>query len=157
MLEAALALVAGLLIGSFLNVCIHRLPRDLSIVRPRSHCPECNTPLAWYDNIPVLSYILLHGRCRQCNHRIPVRYLVVEALTGLLFLLIVLALGVNLPSIKLCLLSALLVGLIFCDAEQRILPDELTLGGIVAGLVFATVVPMEWEYAHLLLDRKSVV
>jgi leader peptidase (prepilin peptidase)/N-methyltransferase len=79
---------------------------------------------------------------------------VVEALTGLLFLLIVLALGVNLPSIKLCLLSALLVGLIFCDMEQRILPDELTLGGIVAGMVFATVVPMEWEYAHLLLPAR---
>ena len=83
MIEAALAALAGLLIGSFLNVCIYRLPRDLSVVAPRSFCPECDKPIAWFDNVPVLSYLLLGGRCRNCKERIPWRYPLVELLTGL--------------------------------------------------------------------------
>ena len=82
MIEALLAGFFGLLIGSFLNVCIHRWPRDLSVVRPRSHCPKCEKPIAWYDNVPVLSYILLRGRCRHCGERISWRYPVVELMTG---------------------------------------------------------------------------
>jgi len=127
--ESILALVAGLLIGSFLNVCIFRMPRDLSVVRPRSFCPACEHPIAWYDNIPVVSYFLLRRRCRHCNALIPARYLIVELLTATLFFLIVNALGLTGASARLCLLTALLVGLTFADLEERILPDEFTLAG----------------------------
>ena len=86
MIEIALAFLAGLLIGSFLNVCVFRLPRDLSVMKPaRSFCPFCEKTIAWYDNIPVLSYILLRARCRQCGAHIPLRYPVVELATGIAF------------------------------------------------------------------------
>src|SRR5271154_237031 len=124
MLEAALAGIFGLLIGSFLNVCIYRFPRDLSVVRPRSFCPECEKPIAWYDNIPLLSYALLKGRCRNCGKPILARYPIVEALTGVLFFSFVGTFGLTLAASKFCLLSALLVGMIFADLEERILPDE---------------------------------
>jgi leader peptidase (prepilin peptidase)/N-methyltransferase len=151
MLESVIALIAGLLIGSFLNVCIYRMPRDLSVVRPRSFCPACEHPIAWYDNIPVVSYILLRRRCRHCGERIPVRYLLVEILTAVLFFLIVNALGFSGASARLCLLTALLVGLTFADLEARILPDEFTLGGIVAGLLLSYFVPVDDVIAHLFL------
>jgi len=142
MLEAALAALFGLLIGSFLNVCIHRLPRDLSVVRPRSHCPECEKTIAWFDNVPVLSYLLLKGRCRHCGKPIPARYPIVEVLTAVLFFAFVARLGPSLPAFKFCLLSALLVGLVFSDFEELILPDEFTLGGLVAGLALSWVIPI---------------
>jgi leader peptidase (prepilin peptidase)/N-methyltransferase len=151
MLEATLALLAGLLIGSFLNVCIYRLPRDLSVVSPRSFCPACEKPIAWYDNIPLVSYILLGGRCRQCGGRIPLRYPLVELLTGTLFVMSVAPLGMSLSALKWCLFGALMTGMLFSDLEQRILPDQFTLGGTAAGLALAAVVPMDWGYAHLLL------
>jgi leader peptidase (prepilin peptidase)/N-methyltransferase len=150
MLEALLALVFGLLIGSFLNVCIYRLPRDLSVVRPRSYCPACERPIAWYDNVPLLSYAMLAGRCRHCKVSIPVRYPVVEALTGALFFLNVALLGPAPVAFKLCLFDALLVGLAFADLEERILPDEFTLGGAAAGLVLAWFLPVPDVTAHAL-------
>ncbi|HOQ45170.1 MAG TPA: prepilin peptidase [Bryobacteraceae bacterium] len=140
MMEALLALAAGLLIGSFLNVCIYRMPRDISVVRPRSFCPSCEHPIAWYDNVPVLSYISLGGRCRKCREPIPIRYPVVEMLTGLLFFGIVLVHGPSLAALKQCVFAALIVGLIFSDLEQRILPDEFTLGGVALALVL----PQGW-------------
>jgi leader peptidase (prepilin peptidase)/N-methyltransferase len=142
LIEALLALLFGLLIGSFLNVCIYRWPRDLSVVRPRSHCTNCEKTIAWYDNIPVASYLILRGRCRYCGERIPARYPVVELLTGLLFFYFVRTLGVSADAVKMCVFSAMLVGLLFSDLEQRILPDEFTLGGTVIGLVFALFVPV---------------
>ncbi len=153
--EAVLALLAGLLTGSFLNVCIYRLPRDRSVIRPRSCCPACNTPIAWYDNIPVVSYLLLGGRCRHCRARIPLRYPVVELLTGAVFFFTVLPLGLSLASFKLCLFAALLIGLAFCDLEQRILPDEMTLGGAAAGLVLSTLEPFDFTFVQLLLPASS--
>lgn len=143
MLEAALAGLFGLLIGSFLNVCIFRWPRDLSVVRPRSFCPECEKPIAWYDNVPLLSYLRLKGRCRHCGVRIPLRYPIVELLTAALFFSFVAALGPTLVAFKFCLLAALMVGMIFADLEERILPDELTIGGAVAGLVLSWWVPVD--------------
>ena len=153
MLESVLALVLGLIAGSFLNVCIYRLPRDLSVVRPaRSYCPGCEHVIAWYDNIPLLSFLLLRGRCRYCAQSIAWRYPIVECLTALLFLLSVHSLGLTLVSAKYCLLCALLVGLIFADFEERILPDEFTLGGTLAGLVFAWFVPVDDIVAHAILS-----
>lgn len=142
MTATVLAFLFGLLIGSFLNVCIYRWPRDLSVVRPRSHCPSCQGTIAWYDNIPLLSYALLAARCRHCRARIPVRYPAVELLTGLAFAHFVRTLGPSLPAVKMCVFAAALIALLFCDLEERILPDELTLGGAAAGLAFAAFVPM---------------
>jgi len=151
LLEAALAFLFGLLIGSFLNVCIHRIPRDLSVVRPRSHCIACEHPIAWYDNVPVLSYLLLGGRCRYCQARISARYPAVELLTAVYFFLCFWRLGPGIAAIKLSLYGALLIGLTFVDLERRILPDEFTLGGLAAALVLAWFVPVKDGIAEILL------
>jgi leader peptidase (prepilin peptidase)/N-methyltransferase len=151
MMEALVAALAGLLLGSFLNVCVYRMPRDLSVVRPRSYCPVCEAPIAWYDNIPVLSYVRLRARCRKCGARIPFRYPLVELLTGSLFFLYVYGLGLTGEALKYCLFSALMVGLIFSDLEERILPDEFTLGGWLAGLAVAWLVPLESDIVGLVL------
>jgi leader peptidase (prepilin peptidase)/N-methyltransferase len=147
--EAWLAALFGLLIGSFLNVCIHRWPRDLSVVRPRSACPECARPIAWYDNIPVLSYILLRGRCRHCETGISWRYPVVELLTAVSFAYFVTRYGFDLEAVKYCAFSGLLIALLFSDLETLLLPDELTIGGFLAGLVFAVFVPVPDTTFHL--------
>jgi leader peptidase (prepilin peptidase)/N-methyltransferase len=142
-LEVVLAFLAGLLIGSFLNVCVYRLPRDLSVVRPRSHCPACEKPISWYDNIPVASYVMLGGRCRHCKARIPLRYLMVELGTAAAFAICVAALGPTLAALKWSVFSAILITLLATDLEERILPDEFTLGGAVVGIVLAAVVPID--------------
>ena len=153
MLEALVALVAGLLIGSFLNVCVYRMPRDLSVVAPRSYCPACEHPIAWYDNIPIASFALLGGRCRHCGKPIPIRYLLVEALTAALFVVVVLLHGPSLVSVALCTFCALMIGLVFSDLEERILPDEFTLGGIALGLLFAYVAPFQVILLSLFLPH----
>jgi len=142
MTEIVLAVLAGLLIGSFLNVCVFRLPRDLSVVRPRSFCPGCEKMIAWYDNIPVLSYVLLGAKCRYCKQRIPVRYPLVEIATAAAFGVCVAALGPTLVAAKYCIFSAILITLIASDAEERILPDEFTLGGTAIGLILSVLTPM---------------
>ena len=157
MIAPILALLFGLLIGSFLNVCIYRWPRDLSVVRPRSHCPSCEKAIAWYDNIPLVSFALLGGRCRCCRARIPLRYPAVEAMTGLLFFHFVRTLGPTPAAAKMCVFAAALVALMFSDLEERILPDELTLGGTLAGLVFALAVPTPDDGVRWLLGLHGVV
>ncbi len=142
MIIALLAALFGLLIGSFLNVCIYRMPRDLSVVAPRSFCPECNQTIAWFDNIPLLSYALLAARCRRCGHRIPLRYPVVELLTGAMFFCAFWFLGTTLAAAKFCVFAAIMIALIFSDFEEHILPDEFTIGGTVVGVIFAAFVPM---------------
>jgi leader peptidase (prepilin peptidase)/N-methyltransferase len=141
-LEAIFAGLFGLLIGSFLNVCIYRMPRDLSVVRPRSFCPYCEKQIAWFDNIPVLTYLMLGGRCRHCRETISWRYPAVELLTGVLFFIGILALGPGAQGVRFCVFAAIQVALIFTDFEERILPDEFTLGGTLAGIVFAAVAPL---------------
>lgn len=140
MIEAILALCFGLVIGSFLNVCIHRWPRGRSVIKPRSHCVRCRKTIAWYDNIPVVSYLLLRGRCRHCGRHISIRYPVVELITGLLFFFFVWTLGPVAAAIKMCVFSAITLGLTFSDLEKRILPDELTLGGVLIGFAFSVFV-----------------
>jgi leader peptidase (prepilin peptidase) / N-methyltransferase len=150
-MEILVGVLFGLIIGSFLNVCIHRMPRDLSVVRPRSFCPACKTPIAWYDNFPLLSYALLRGKCRHCFAGIPARYPIVEALTAVSFALAMHHHGATPTAFKACLFSALLIGLIFSDFEQLILPDEFTIGGAAAGLVLAWFVPLDGLFARLML------
>jgi len=130
----------GLVFGSFLNVVIHRLPLGLSVVRPRSACPGCRQPIRAYDNIPVVSWLILGGKCRDCGMPISARYATVELLTGLLFLLSFVLFGVSWMALKMVIFSFLLMGLIFIDAEQRLLPDALTLPGLVLGLIFTQLV-----------------
>lgn len=142
----------GLAFGSFLNVCISRLPRDLSIIVPRSYCPACRTPIAWRDNLPVLSWVLLRGRCRACREPILLRYPAVEFLTGLLFLACYSSFGLSGMTLKACVLCFLLVGLIFMDAETGLLPAEFTYPGIVLGLLFAWFVPGDSTGARFLLS-----
>src|SRR6266496_1516602 len=149
MIEAIAAFLFGLLIGSFLNVCIYRLPRDLSVVRPRSFCPSCEQQIAWYDNVPILSYLLLRARCRNCGQAIPWRYPAVELVTGLIFGWVVLSMGPTVEAVKYCIFGAILVALIGADVEERILPDEFTLGGAIIGLVIAWVAPLNAVLAHL--------
>jgi leader peptidase (prepilin peptidase)/N-methyltransferase len=142
MIEPFIAALFGLLIGSFLNVCIHRWPRDLSVVRPRSACTACEQPIAWYDNIPVLSFLLLRGRCRQCGARIHWHYPVVELITAIAFAWFVHRTGVSLVALKYCVFAAILIALVFSDFETLLLPDEFTIGGFFIGLAFALFVPL---------------
>ncbi len=151
MIEGVLAFFAGLLIGSFLNVCIFRLPRDLSVVRPRSFCPACEQPISWYDNIPVVSFILLKGRCRKCNEPISIRYPLVELITAFLFSAAVFQFGLNWLAFKFCAFSAIIVTLVASDLEERILPDEFTLGGVALGLLLAWFAPLNIALAYLIL------
>jgi leader peptidase (prepilin peptidase)/N-methyltransferase len=151
MIEAVLAGLFGLLIGSFLNVCIYRLPRDLSVVRPRSHCVSCERTIAWYDNVPVLSYLMLGGKCRWCKQPFSVSYPIVELVTGLLFFFSVLSKGPTLLGWKLCVFSAIMVELVVTDLFDRILPDEFTIGGFLAALVFAPFTPAPSSFSTLLL------
>jgi len=151
----ALAFPFGACIGSFLNVCVYRIPRDLSVVTPRSFCPACRKQIPWWLNIPVLSWIVLRGRCRFCKAVITPRYALIETLTGLLFLLAWLKyyptpgprlLGLDpvtsaaLVPIYWLMISGLILGT-FVDFEHLIIPDRVTLGGILAGLALSGLVP----------------
>jgi len=146
-----LALVFGLLIGSFLNVCIHRWPRGRSVIKPRSHCVRCRAWIAWYDNIPVLSYILLGGRCRHCHRHISLRYPTVELMTGLLWGWFVLHYGAGMQAAKMCVFASILVALTFSDLEKRLLPDQLTKGGMWLGFAFALFVGLPDVSVNLVL------
>ncbi len=139
---AAAIFLLGLAFGSFLNVCIYRLPRGMSVVTPRSACPKCKHGIALYDNVPVLSWLVLGGRCRYCRMGISPRYLIIEILTGLLFLACFWYFGSTLSTLKYCAFSFLLLGLIFTDAETKLLPDKLTLTGLGLGLAFSLLVPV---------------
>lgn len=134
LLFALFFLVLGAIVGSFGNVCVHRLPRGESIVFPASHCPSCQQPIAFYDNVPVLSWLLLRGHCRRCRAPISLRYPLLEASVALLFLLAALRFGPTLLLAQAALLSASAVILIASDLEHRDLPDEVTIGTLVLGL-----------------------
>lgn len=134
-LLTVLAIGLGGIVGSFLNVCIHRLPLGASIVRPRSACPACSTTIAWYDNVPILSWLWLRGRCRACRAPIPIRYPLVEAATAALFLLLLWARGPTPLWVAQAAFGAALIALIVIDARHQILPDAITLPGIAVGLL----------------------
>jgi leader peptidase (prepilin peptidase)/N-methyltransferase len=156
MLAVALAVVAGLIIGSFLNVCIHRLPRDLSVVSPsRSFCPACEKTIAWYDNIPVLSYLILRGRCRHCHAPISIRYPLVEMATALWFAASIATLGPVPIAFRLCALGAILIALTVTDWEEQILPDEFTIGGTVLGIVLSLLIPIHGGIMPILLYKQD--
>ena len=132
----------GQCFGSFLNVCVYRLPRGKSVVTPRSACPHCGDWIPLYHNIPVLSWLVLRGKCRACKAPISPRYLLIEILTGLLFLGCYTHFGLTLGMLKCTVLGYLLLGLIFTDAETKLLPDAMTLPGLALGVLFSLVVPV---------------
>jgi leader peptidase (prepilin peptidase)/N-methyltransferase len=141
-----LSFVLGAVIGSFLNVCIYRIPAGESVVRPRSRCPQCLTPIAWYQNIPILSYLLLRGRCGACGVRIAPRYALVEALTGALFLLVLWRFGLQSFVPVLWLFAAVLVVITFIDLDHQIIPDVISLPGIVVGFACSFLIPwVSWS------------
>lgn len=124
----------GLAIGSFLNVVIYRLPLGKSLIRPTSSCPQCGEPIKPYDNIPIISYIILKGRCRNCGERISPRYVLVESISGAAALLAILYFGLNVRGIETAILSFVFIAIFFIDLDHTIIPDLFTIPGIVIGL-----------------------
>jgi len=146
---AVLSFIFGAIIGSFLNVCICRMPRAESVVSPPSHCPGCNYRIRWYDNIPLLSYLLLRGKCRGCGSPISLQYPLVELLNGVLTLALYLHFdplqspGRAFAFFALCLFSSALVVITFIDLEHQIIPDEISLPGILIGFLCSFFLP--WQ------------
>ncbi len=134
-------IITGLMIGSFLNVCIYRMPSEKSVVAPRSYCPTCKHRVLWYDNIPVLSFILLLGKCRFCKKSISLRYITVEVLTAVIFVILVKELGLNVTTVIYMVLSCGLIIATFIDFEHQIIPDEITYGGMILGVIASFVFP----------------
>ncbi len=140
-MDKLLVFIFGLIIGSFLNVCIYRLPKNESIISPASRCPKCGKDILWYDNIPILSYLLLMGRCRSCKARISFRYFIVELLTAALLTLLFMKFGLSAKFLAYCVLTCSLITATFVDFEIQEIPDQVSIGAALAGLVFALIFP----------------
>ena len=142
---AVFMLAMGLAVGSFLNVCIYRLPRHESLLYPASHCPSCARPLSWFENLPLVSWLVLRGRCRTCRTSIGVQYPLVEAITGAVFVAAFVIYGwTPLLAARLLFACAMIV-LFVIDLHHRILPNVITLPGIVTGLVISVFLPPGWR------------
>jgi len=135
------AFLLGAVVGSFLNVCICRLPEEKSVVTPPSACPRCGSGIRWYDNIPIVSFLLLRARCRTCGEPISWRYPLVEALNGTLTLLLFIKYGPTLPFLAMFVFCSSLVVITFIDLDHQIIPDCISLPGIVVGFLFALGLP----------------
>ncbi len=135
MFEIIIVFILGLVLGSFANVCIYRMPRNLSIVKPNSHCTNCNNFIKWYDNIPILSYIILKGKCRNCGSKISFIYPTIEFICGLLFLSMYFLFGFSYILIPFCLLFFCLLVITAIDFEFQIIPDEISFFLIILGLL----------------------
>ncbi|MBN1793507.1 MAG: prepilin peptidase [Candidatus Omnitrophica bacterium] len=131
----------GACFGSFLNVCIYRLPRELSLIFPGSHCPRCSEPIRWYDNIPFISFCLLGGRCRHCRGRISFRYFLVELLSALTLLGLFYRFHESVLWVVYALLFYLLIIVSFIDLEFQIIPDEISISGTVVGILLSGIFP----------------
>ncbi|MGH7569290.1 MAG: prepilin peptidase [Gemmatimonadales bacterium] len=129
--------LVGLCFGSFLNVCILRLPHDVSLLRPPSTCPACKRPIAWRDNVPVVSWLLLRGKCRQCGALISSQYPIIEGVVGLLWLAAFLGYGPSLQALAAALFGTILLGIAVTDARHYLIPDEFTWGGLVLALALS--------------------
>ena len=136
---AVFAFLWGAMLGSFLNVCVLRLPRNESVIRPASHCPGCGKSIAWYDNIPLLSYLVLRARCRHCGAPISAQYPVIELAVALIWAGAVVWWGASWDALSAALLTTLLLGIALTDARHYLIPDEFSLGGLGAGLALSFV------------------
>ena len=137
----SLIFVFGAIIGSFLNVCIVRMPQEKSIVFPASHCVHCKKSIAWHDNIPVISWLMLSGKCRTCKAPIAFLYPVVELLTGAVFVLFYKAFGLQMILIPYLFMASCFIVATIVDLKHRIIPDEISIGGMFAGIFFSALIP----------------
>ena len=128
-------LLIGLIFGSFANVCIHRLPLDLDIIRGRSQCPKCKKKIIWYDNIPLLSSLILSFKCRICKKKIPKQYFIVELLSGLAFMFFYKTLGLSFDFVLICIIFLILLIIFFIDLKHYIIPDSLNFSLILIGII----------------------
>ncbi len=147
-----LVFIFGAMIGSFLNVCIYRIPRKKSIISPGSKCTSCKKNILWYDNIPLLSYVLLKGKCRFCNKEISLQYFIVEAITALSFLILYMNFGTSYRFWIYSLVTSGLIVATFIDLKYQIIPDTITLGGMVLGVLLSIFIPelhytFSWRYS----------
>ena len=156
-MDLVFVFIIGAIIGSFLNVCIYRMPRGQSIVFPASHCPHCKRDLLWYDNIPILSYFLLMGRCGFCRKRISMRYPLVEALTAVIILFCYRAFGIQAKFFMYSALVSALIVVTFIDFDYNEIPDEISIGGLVAGLIAALAFPSIFDTNLRLIALKDSV
>jgi leader peptidase (prepilin peptidase)/N-methyltransferase len=140
-MDILLVFMFGTIIGSFLNVCIVRMPQEKSVVFPSSHCPKCNKSLAWYDNIPLISWLVLRGRCRQCQAPISFRYFGVELLTGLTFASFYIHFGPTPLLVAYLVMASCFIVATFVDLLHRIIPDEISIGGMWAGIIISALIP----------------
>ncbi len=127
----------GAIMGSFFNVLIYRLPKSISIVKPPSHCPGCGETVKWQDNIPIISYIVLNGKCRNCDFNIPITYLIVETLSAFLFLFSFLRFGLSLELLTFLVFISLLIPISFIDLKTTLIPDSIAIPGIILGLILS--------------------
>ena len=139
MMVGLLTFLFGAIVGSFLNVCILRIPKEESVVHPPSHCPACKNPIRFYDNLPLISYVMLLGRCRDCGERISPRYFAVELLMAALALALYYQFGLGLAFFASFVFVAALIVISFIDLDVRIVPDVISLPGIVVGLLFSVI------------------
>ncbi len=148
MVELVYVFMVGAIIGSFLNVCIYRIPKGESVSFPPSHCPVCKERIKWYDNIPIASYIALGGKCRVCKSKISIQYPIIEAINGILFVLIYFRFGLSLLSIKYFVFTSILLVLSIVDLKSYFLPDSLTFSLIILGITFSflTNFPLELSF-----------
>ncbi len=152
--------ILGAVIGSFLNVCIYRMPLGLSIVKPSSRCPSCMTPIRFYDNIPLLSYIFLGAKCRKCCAPLSIRYPLVEFLNAVLYIMVLYVFGIDVPWVTAvyCIFVSSLVVIFFIDLDHQIIPDSITLPGIIiALLVGSTILPDPFSKGEMLGYKASVI
>jgi len=136
-IEISIIFVLGLIIGSFNNVCIYRIPKNESIIFPASHCTKCHSTIKAVDNIPVLSYFLLRGKCRKCGEKISIRYPIVELITGLIYVSLFFIYGRSTLALIYAILSSALIIISFIDLDEQIIPDEISLPGIAIGFIIS--------------------
>lgn len=149
MFYAIYSFILGIVIGSFLNVVIYRVPRRENLSKPGSHCPICNEPIKWYDNIPILSYIALGGKCRICRTKISIQYPLIELLTGFLFLLVYFKFGYSLKTLLFFAYVSILLSLSIIDIKNYFLPDSMTFSLIILGLISSGLTGLSYELSFV--------
>lgn len=146
----AYAALVGACVGSFLNVCVYRWPAEQSVLKPASRCPGCNQAIRWYDNIPILSYLILRGRCRNCGARISAQYPAIELVVALIWLGAAVRFGFSVEALRSATFITLLLGIAMTDAREMVIPDQFSLGGTFIGLILAAL-PGGFPFSRALL------